>query len=204
MGPRSVTNILHFRGGVLFRGCWGSFCRLVFLWVCHQICRGAAKISVSVMRFLMKKVSGYPLLENVLQIMWRDLWPALEWSLIIIAEIKSWLDFCNKYNFQGLWRESWTWLICSAFCPISCLCYSRCPSQVKIPRSWHHQSLLLQGVRVRTRALARWRWGASPRSSASWGSWGSSSWPGTSLGCRHSAWLSRTGQSSDQCCKSVV
>ena len=73
--------------------------------------------------------------RNVLQIMLLDLWPALEWSLIIIAEIKSWLDFCNKDNFQGLWRESWTWLICSVFCPISCLCSSLCLSQVKSQHS---------------------------------------------------------------------
>ena len=42
------TNGLYFRGGILLRGGGGCFCRLVFFWVCHQICGGASKSSVSI------------------------------------------------------------------------------------------------------------------------------------------------------------
>ena len=45
-----------FRGGILLRGCWGCFCRLVFFWVCHQICGGASKSSVSITSHVVRSV----------------------------------------------------------------------------------------------------------------------------------------------------
>ena len=88
------TNGLYFRGGILLRGGGGCFCRLVFFWVCHQICGGASKSSVSIP------------------------WQNIRHELCIALTMGG---LKNTICFSDLWREQWTLLTCLVFYLTLCL-----------------------------------------------------------------------------------